>query len=75
MRPQIVIILAFVIGLWPKAAMLAQNSGGSQNPPPPNSQRTPQLPIDDYVWIFLLIGLLYGCYMIYQRQYKSSTPA
>ncbi|WP_407932371.1 PID-CTERM protein-sorting domain-containing protein [Aequorivita vitellina] len=40
------------------------------NPPPPG----PQLPIDDSIWILIVAGLIYGLYIIYQKN-KSTSKA
>jgi len=75
MRPQIVIILTFLLGLWSNGVMLAQSQGGSKSPPPPNSQRTPQFPIDDFILPLLILGIAYGCYIMHRRNKRSNTPA
>lgn len=45
----------------------------TQEPPTPDKGdgtggiESPQLPIDDHLWILLVIGLLFGIYIIYKR--------
>ncbi len=75
MRPQIVIILTFLLGLWSNGVMFAQSSGGSKSPPPPSSQRTPQFPIDDWILPLLIVGIVYGCLIMYRRNRLANTPS
>ena len=67
MRPQIVIILALVLSIVDNTPMLAQLRSGETGPPPPENQRGPELPIDNGILILLIIGLLYGCYVIWKK--------
>lgn len=42
----------------------------SENVPPPNTNPPPpgpQLPIDDNMWILLIVGLLFGIYVVYRK--------
>lgn len=47
--------------------LAAQTVSGSQAPPPPSQNRGPNLPIDDNIWILLVVGILFGAYLIYKR--------
>lgn len=43
----------------------------SENLPPPTNNPPPPpgvlLPIDDHIWILLLVGLIFGLYIAYKR--------
>lgn len=41
----------------------------AQGPPPPNpdGRRPPQGPIDENIWILIVIGILFGIYMAYKK--------
>lgn len=42
----------------------------NQGPPPPANNgdpEGPQLPIDDNIWILIILGLLFGVYVIFKR--------
>ena len=67
MRPQIVKILTWVLFLGTSTSMLAQRSTAGSGPPSPTSQRGPELPIDDNIYILICIGLILGCYVIYKN--------
>ena len=67
MRPQIVIILAFVLSILNSTTMLAQHNGGGSGPPPPGSQRGPELPIDQGLEMILILGALLGIYVIIRK--------
>jgi hypothetical protein len=46
-------------------------------PPTPNGKRPPPppgLPIDENLFIVLLLAVLFGIYMIYKYQLKTKTP-
>ena len=47
--------------------LVIQTSSAGQGPPPPSQNRGPQLPIDDNLWILLVVGILFGAYIIYKR--------
>ncbi len=42
----------------------------SENVPPPTNNPPPpggQLPIDENIWILLVVGILFGIYILYKR--------
>lgn len=49
--------------------LAVQTATGGQVPPPPGggTTRGPQAPIDENIWILIVIGILLGTYMIYKR--------
>ena len=49
-----------------------QTASGDQGPPPPSQNRGPQLPINDNLWILLVVGILFGVYIIYKRKQSIS---
>ena len=58
--------------------MLAiQSASGTQGPPPParGGTRGPQLPIDDNIWILLVVAILFGIYVIYKRNHSTINKA
>lgn len=67
MRPQIVIILALVLSLFNSTTMLALQKSGETGPPPPNRTPPPELPIDHGIVILIVIGLLFGCYVVWKK--------
>ncbi|WP_214111965.1 hypothetical protein [Aequorivita echinoideorum] len=47
-------------------------------PPPPDEQYevdAPQFPIDDSIWILMVLGLLLGIYFIYKHSQSTNSPA
>ena len=51
-------------------ALQLQSVSTSQGPPPPTRGDDPesgQLPIDGNIWVLLVIGVLFGIYIIYKR--------
>ena len=54
----------FVIAAGPSPP----NPYGKKPPPPPG------LPIDDYIYILIIIALLFGIYIIYGHKLKTKTP-
>jgi len=79
MRSQIVKkIVAVVLYLYTSTVMFGQSGGGSEGPPPPDGRDSPEgvnLPLDDNIEILLLIGLLYGCYLVYKKYRTKNTAA
>ena len=82
MRSQIVKkIVAVVLCIYTSTVMFGQSGGGSEGPPPPAGQggssasRPPGLPIDDDIEILLLLGVLYGCYIVYKKYRIKNTAA
>ena len=48
--------------------MLAiQSASAGQGPPPPSQNRPPQLPIDENIWMLLIVGVFFGIYILYKR--------
>jgi len=47
----------------------APNPFGRKKPPPP-----PGLPIDENIFILIIIALLFGIYIIYSHRLKTKTP-
>ncbi|QQX77653.1 MULTISPECIES: hypothetical protein [Aequorivita] len=48
--------------------MLAiQSASAGQGPPPPSQNRGGQLPIDDHLWILIVLGILFGAYILFKR--------
>ena len=52
---------------------------GSKSPAPPQPRpgyvvNTPQLPIDDNIWVLVAMGVLLGAYVVY-RKYQSTNKA
>jgi len=52
--------------------MLSQKAGP---PAPSNERRPPQAPIDDGIFILIIIGLLYGVFVAYKKYQTKNTPA
>ena len=53
------------------------NTFAAPHPPPPNGKKPPPppgLPIDDNLFILLIIAVLFGIYIIYKHQLKAKTP-
>lgn len=47
-----------------------QAASGTQGPPPPargDDPEGPHLPLDDNIWILLVVGILFGVYILYRR--------
>ncbi|WP_347373585.1 hypothetical protein [Aequorivita sp. Q41] len=42
-------------------------SDNSGPPPPPDQNRPPLVPIDDNLWVILVIGLVFGVYIAYKK--------
>lgn len=50
--------------------ILLQSGSDTQSPPPPgpgDGTEAPGLPIDDNIWILLIVGVFFGIYIIYKR--------
>ncbi|KJJ38607.1 hypothetical protein MB09_07925 [Aequorivita vladivostokensis] len=48
--------------------MLAiQSASAGQGPPPPSQNRPPHFPIDDNLWILIVLGILFGAYILFKR--------
>jgi hypothetical protein len=66
----------FIAFLFGKFYVIAGNQApptpnpfGRKKPPPP-----PGLPIDENIFILILIALLFGVYIIYSHRLKTKTP-
>ena len=69
MRPQIVKKIALVLCFLASASMLGQSASGSSGPPPPNRGPVPpELPLDTNILILIVLGLLYGSYVLYKKR-------
>ncbi len=45
-----------------------QVASGSEGPPQPKGNtRAPELPIDENIWIIIIVGLLFGIYIAYKK--------
>ena len=72
MRPQIVKIVACILYVCNSIPMLAQTA----SPPPPSpSRRPPQAPIDGDLYILIVLGVIYGIYVISIKNKKKNTTA
>jgi hypothetical protein len=68
MRPQIVKILVFIISLVSSGSMFSQSGGVDSNPPPPPQATPPELPIDSGVLLLVIVGILYGAFVLIRRK-------
>ena len=76
MRPQIVTILSFFVGLFSTYSASAQlTGGGNPPPPPPTTTPPPELPLDSAIWFLLVAGVIYGIYFTVKKVKNSNTPA
>jgi len=63
------IIMVYLLGI--------SNAFSAPHPPPPNGKKPPPppgLPIDDNLFILLILAALFGIYIIYKYQQKAKTP-
>jgi hypothetical protein len=56
-------LLLFLVLLWPQA-FFAMQFPDNPPPPEPGGPPTPPLPIDDYLPLLFIFGLIYGAYKI-----------
>ncbi|MBV1923697.1 MAG: hypothetical protein KUG68_06700 [Flavobacteriaceae bacterium] len=56
-----------VLFLVTSTTMLAQRSTADSGPPSPTSQRGPELPLDESIFVLLCAGLILGCYVTYKN--------
>jgi len=76
MRPQIVKILTLILFVFNSISMLGQTSNKSSGPPPPDQALAPPgYPIDDNVFILIVIGLVFGAYVAYKKQKANNVPS
>ncbi|MFT5251518.1 MAG: hypothetical protein ACI87N_000500 [Flavobacteriales bacterium] len=58
-------VTAVLAGTAPASGPPAPTGKGAGLPPPPG------LPIDDYIYILILVALVFGCYIIQKRSVKT----
>ena len=75
MRPQIVTILSFFVGLCSTFSASAQLTSGGTPPPPPPTTPPPELPLDSAIWVLLIAGVVYGVYYTFKKVKDANTPA
>ena len=75
MRPQIVTILTFFVGLFSTYTASAQPTSGGNPPPPPPTTPPPELPLDSAIWLLLVAGAIYGIYFTLKKVRNSNTLA
>jgi hypothetical protein len=66
------VFIAFLFGTLYAIAQSSPptpNPFGRKKPPPP-----PGLPIDENIFILIIIALLFGVYIIYSHRLKTKTP-
>ena len=52
-----------------------QAPSGSGGPPQPRPGYVPnggQLPIDENIWVLIVVGILFGIYVIYKRNHSTN---
>lgn len=66
-----------VLFIYNVILLAVQTISGSQAPPPPGGEATrgPQTPIDENIWILLIVALLFGTYIIYKRKCAATNKA
>ncbi len=75
MRPQIVKILTFFVGMCSTYSVSAQLTSGGTPPPPPPTTPPPELPLDSAIWFLLIAGVVYGVYFTVKKARSANTPA
>ena len=75
MRPQIVKILTLILFVINSTVMLSQSLSSDSGPPPPTNNRGPELPIDNSIFILIVLGLIYGAYITYKKYRVMNTPS
>jgi len=68
MRPQIVVILTLVLFFMNSFCMLGQATPATSGPPPPNQNFGPELPIDNYILLLVVAGVILGVYFLSKRK-------
>ena len=67
------LFIAFLFGTFfaiaGNPALPEPNLSGRRKPPPP-----PGLPIDENIFILIIIALIFGIYVIYCHKLKTKTP-
>jgi hypothetical protein len=67
------LFIAFLFGKFYVIAAIqappTPNPMGRRRPPPP-----PGLPIDENIFILIIIALLFGVYIVYSHRLKTKTP-
>lgn len=66
-----------VLFIYNLVLLAVQTASGSQGPPTPGGEATrgPQTPIDENIWILLIVAILFGIYIIYKRNSKVTNKA
>jgi uncharacterized membrane-anchored protein YitT (DUF2179 family) len=64
-------VLMFFVGFFQAIAQTppAPNPFGRRRPPPP-----PGLPIDDSIFVAVILAIFLGIYLVYTQSYKAKTP-
>jgi hypothetical protein len=63
------ITIIFLLGLRNAYASPHPPNPGGKKPPPP-----PGLPIDESLFVLLIIAIFFGIYIIYNHQFKTKNP-
>jgi len=53
-------------------SLAVQATSSKQGPPPPSQNRGPLFPLDDNIWILIVVGIVFGVYIIYKRKYTTN---
>lgn len=62
-------MLTFLFGVFNSVAQNSPPFPGKKKPPTP-----PKMPIDENIYILILIAILFGIYIIYNHRLKTKTP-
>jgi len=69
MRPQIVSILVFAVMFFQNTLLFSQGVSDSKTPPTPQTNKTPiELPIDNGILILVIVGILYGVFVLNNKR-------
>ena len=79
MRSQIVLFLSLILSLLNGVYSFAQSVGDTKGPPAPKTNRTPpfpdqSMPIDDNIFILLVIGVVLGVCFFWQKRAVTKKP-
>lgn len=69
MRPQIVTILIMALSVITYAPMFGQATSAGSSPPAPRPPGPPELPLplDDNLYVLLILAVLYGSFVAYKK--------